>query len=183
MIIDYLIQHFSYKILFVWSLLEGEIGLALAGYMVKQGQFQPVDVLSIAIAGALLGDMTLFLAGRLFKKKTESLLHKYQKKVERIEGWFRYYGGWIVVFERFIYGTHIPVLLILGASGFNFLKFLLLEIIGVVLWAVTFTTLGYFFGQTVIDILTLVQRHLTIILLAALFFYLIYLLQKDEEAE
>jgi len=183
MIIDYLIQHFSYKILFVWSLLEGEIGLALAGYMVKQGQFQPVDVLSIAITGALLGDVALFLAGRLFKKKTESLLRKYQKKVERIESWFQYYGGWIVIFERFIYGTHIPALLILGASGFNFLKFLLLDIIGVVLWAVTFTTLGYLFGQTVIDVLTLVQRHLTIILLAALFFYLIYLLQKDEEEE
>ena len=183
MIIDYLIQHFSYKILFVWSLLEGEIGLSLAGYMVKQGQFHPVNVLSIAISGALLGDLTLFLIGRLFKKKTESLLHNYQKKIDRIENWFRYYGGWIVIFERFIYGTHIPALLVLGASGFSFLKFLLLDIIGVVLWAVTFTTLGYLFGQTVIDILTLVQRHLTIILLAVLFFYLIYLLQKDEEEE
>ena len=183
MVLDFLISHFSYKILFFWSLLEGEIGLALAGYMVEQGKFLPQTVLAIAISGAFLGDMTLFLAGRLFKGKTESLLHKYQKKIERIENWFRKYGSWIIVFERFIYGTHIPALLILGVSGFSFWKFLLLDIVGVVLWAVTFSALGYFFGQTVIDLLTLVQRHLTIILLAALFFYLLYLLQKDEEEQ
>jgi len=183
LLLDFLIQHFSYGILFVWSLLEGEIGLALAGFMVKQGRFQLETVLAIAISGALLGDMTLFILGHLFKSKAESLLRRYQKKMERVEKWFRYYGGWIVVFERFIYGTHIPSLLILGVSGFSFWKFLLLDIVGVLLWAVTFTTLGYLFGQTIIDMLTLVQRHLTILLLAALFFYLFYLLQKEGKEE
>jgi membrane protein DedA with SNARE-associated domain len=180
MIIEYLIGHFSYKILFIWSLLEGEIGLALAGFMVKQGNFQIEYVIPIAISGAFLGDLSLFLAGRIFKTRMEALLQNHRKKVTKIEEWFRLYGSWIIIFERFIYGTHIPALLTLGVSGYSFVKFLLLDIIGVILWAITFSALGYLFGQAVIDILTLIQRHLTIVLLAALFFYLIYLLQKEE---
>jgi len=181
--IDFFIEHFSYGILFLWSFLEGEIGLTLAGYMVEQGKFDFTTVLLIAITGAFISDTVLFLSGHLFKAKTEMLLQKYEHKMQRIEKWFLRFGSWIVVFERFIYGTHIPALLMLGVSGFNFWKFLFLEVIGVVLWAVTFTTLGYYFGQTVIDILTFVQRHLTVAILAILFFYVVYLLQKEEEEE
>ncbi len=181
--IEYLIAHFSYKILFFWSILEGEIGLAFAGYMVAQSKFEFPDVLFITISGALLGDMILFLSGRLFKRKTEALLKNYEKKMQRIEKWFLRFGSLIIVFERFVYGTHIPALLMLGVSGFGFWKFLLLDILGVILWSITFTTLGYLYGQTVIDILTFVQRHLTIAILAILFFYVIYLLQKEEEKE
>jgi len=180
--IDFFIAHFSYGILFVWSFLEGEIGLTLAGYMVEQGKFDLPTVLMITMSGAFISDTILFLTGRLFKSKTEMLLKSYEHKMQKVENWFVRFGSWIVVFERFIYGTHIPALLMLGVSGFNFWKFLLLEIIGVVLWSVTFTALGYYFGHTVIDALTFVQRHLTIALLAMLFFYVIYLLQKEEEA-
>ncbi len=181
--IEYLIAHFSYTILFFWSFLEGEIGLALAGFMIEKGKFDFPTVFIITFSGAMIGDLLLFTTGRLFKKKTETLLHRYDKKLQRVEKWFRRFGSWIVVFERFIYGTHIPSLLMLGVSGFSFWKFFLLEIIGVALWSVTFTSLGYYFGQTVIDLLTFTQRHLTIAFLALLFFYGIYLLQKDEEEE
>jgi len=179
--ISYLITHFSYKILFFWSIFEGEIGLTLSGYMVEQGKFDLLTVLLIAVSGALIGDMIIFFIGRFFKPKTEMLLKRYNTKLERIERWFLRFGSWIIVFERFIYGTHIPALLMLGVSGFKFWKFLLLEIFGVILWVITFITLGYFFGQAVIDILSLVQRHLSIALLVILFFYGFYLLQKEEE--
>lgn len=183
MIISFLTAHFSYTVLFFWSFLEGEIGLALAGFMIEQGKFDFPTVFLITFTGAMIGDLLLFGTGHLFKKKTEALLHRYDRKLQRVEKWFRRFGSWIVVFERFIYGTHIPALLILGVSGFNFWKFLLLEMIGVTLWSVTFTLLGYYFGQTVIDLLSFAQRHLTIVFMALLFFYSIYLLQKDEEED
>ena len=186
MFIDFLIQHFSYGLLFVWSIFEGEIGLTFAGYLSKEGGLYYPYVLAIAITGALIGDSILFLIGYFSKSKTEAWLHSYQDRVQRTEGWFQRYGGWVIVFERFIYGTHIPALLIIGMSGFSFLRFFLLDIIGVVLWAVTFTTLGFLFGQTIIDILALVQRHLTVILLAAMFFFIIrqlYLIGEESSSD
>ncbi len=178
--IDFFIAHFSYKILFVWSIFEGEIGLALAGFMVKEGRFDLPMVLAITISGAIIGDMSVFVFGRLFKPKAESILKNYANRMQKVEKWFLHFGGWIIVFERFIYGTHIPALLMLGVSGFRFWKFVVLDIIGVVLWSVSFTMLGYMFGQTVIDMLSFIQRHVTIVLLAVLFFYGIYLLQKED---
>lgn len=183
MLIAWLIQHFSYTVLFFWSLMEGEIGLALAGYKIQTGRFDPEYVLLIAISAAIIGDTSVFLIGKFFKKRTEELLMTYQKRLKHIETWFLRYGSWIIVFERFIYGTHIPALLMIGVSGFGFMKFLLLDVIGVILWAFTFTALGYFFGQTVIDILTIVQRHLTILMLAALFFFTVYQLAVLDDAE
>jgi len=179
--IEYLISHFSYTILFFWSFLEGEIGLALAGFMIAKGRFDFPTVFLITFSGAMIGDLLLFGTGRLFKQKTETVLHRYDKKLRRGEKWFRHFGSWIIVFERFIYGTHIPALLMMGVSGFNFWKFFLLEIVGVALWSVTFTSLGYYFGQTVINLLTFTQRHLTITFLVLLFFYIVYQLQKEED--
>lgn len=174
-------QHFSYGLLFVWSILEGEIGLAFAGYMSQEGRLYFPYVLGIAISGAILGDTMLFTIGYLSKSKTETLLLSYRSRLDRVEKWFQRYGGWVIVFERFIYGTHIPALLIIGMSGVSFLRFFLLDIIGVVLWAVTFTTLGFFFGQTIIDIIALIQRHLTVVLLAGIFFFVIYQFSLPEE--
>ena len=164
--------------------MEGEIGLALAGYMVQLGHFRADYVIAIAISGAIVGDFTVFMIGRLFKSKTEALLRQHKKRLAHVEEWFRRYGSWIIVFERFIYGTHIPALLMVGVSGFSVLKFIILDIIGVVMWAITFTTLGYMFGQTVIDILTVVQRHLSIVIFIALFIFIVYQLHlMDEEEE
>ncbi len=180
MILSFLSAHFSYTVLFFWSVLEGEIGLALAGLMVKEGRFDYPTVLAVTVSGALIGDFSLYALGRLSKSRAEALLEKYRNRLVRIEAWFQRFGALIVVFERFIYGTHIPALLMLGVSGFSFWKFLVLDIVGVVLWALTFTILGYYFGHAVVDVLTFVQRHLTVAFLAILFFYAIYALQREE---
>lgn len=168
-IYEFLVQHFSYGILFLWSILEGEIGLALAGFLAHEGSLRYEYIVIIAVCGALLGDVALFLTGYFFKNRVETWLHNYERKVQRIWQWFERYGVWVIIFERFIYGTHIPALLVIGMSGLRFGKFLFFDILGVIFWAVSFTALGYFFGQDAIDLLSFFQRHLSIIILLALF--------------
>ncbi len=176
---DFIIAHFSYGVLFVWSIFEGEIGLTIAGFLSKQNDLYFPYVLAIAISGAVIGDTLLYLTGRFSKSRAEIWLKRYETRLRRIEGWFKRYGGWVIVFERFIYGTHIPSLLLIGMSRFGFWRFLMLDIIGIVMWAVTFTWLGYTFGQTVIDIMVVVQRHLSILILVGLFFFIIYQLYRS----
>nr|WP_230973337.1 hypothetical protein [Sulfurimonas hydrogeniphila] len=85
-----------------------------------------------------------------------------------------------MIFERFIYGTHIPSLLFVGMSGFSFWKFFIVDIIGVFLWSVVFTSLGYLFGESIIGIMIVLQKHLSVLFLV-LFFVLIIFLQNKEE--
>jgi membrane protein DedA with SNARE-associated domain len=171
---DFIIAHFSYGVLFVWSIFEGEIGLTIAGFLAKQNDLYYPYVLAITISGAVIGDTVLYLTGRFSKSRAEKWLKRYETRLRRIEGWFKRYGGWVIIFDRFIYGTHIPSLLMVGMSGFGFARFLVLDSIGVVLWAVTFTWLGFTFGEMIVGILMVVQRHVSTAVLLALFAFGIY---------
>jgi len=169
---DFIYAHLSYPILFFWSLLEGETGLVLAGFLSKQGKFDFYYVILIAFCGALISDTLLYLLGRFYQAKANYLLHKYQSQIEKVNKWILHYGGWVVIFDRFIYGTHIPAMLLVGMAKYDFKKFILLEFIGVSFWGLTFTSLGYVFGDDVINIIQLVQHHLLTLILVIVFFFL-----------
>jgi len=179
MILSFLVAHFNYPILFVWSLFEGEIGLALAGMLAHLGHLRLELIIPITFVGAMIGDTTVFWLGRCCG---DALLERFtgdRKRLDRMEAWFRRRGSWLIVFERFIYGTHIPFLLMLGSAGYGWWKFFLLELLGVSLWAATFTGLGYLFGQAFVDLLVLVQKHLSIFLLMILFFFFLRFFSEE----
>ena len=169
MLLHFIQNYFTYPVLFIWSLFEGEAGLVLAGSLTKTGQFRYEYILLIAVLGALIGDTSVFMTGRIFKIRAASWLQPYQQRLAHIRKWLWHYGGLVLIFERFVYGTHIPALLMLGMSDFPIWKFLLFDFIGVVLWALTFTTLGYCFGQAFIAFLGMFQKHLSAVIFIAIF--------------
>ena len=170
-----LLLSYGYTALFIWSIFEGELGLMLAGWLASEGRvFSYPHILAVAIVGALIGDMVLYSLGRVFGRSMEKwLLQHYREKQRKVEMWFRRWGAWVVVFERFVYGTHIPALLTVGMSGFAFPRFLLFDIIGVVLWASTFVTIGFCFGRDAIHIILFAQRNLPLVLFV-IFVLIIY---------
>ena len=160
-----LLKDFGYPFLFLWSILEGEIGLMLAGWLSSDNIFQIQKVIFIAISGAMIGDVIVFMIGRFYKQKTLNWLNKNQQKKDKILKLIDKYGIFLIFFERFIYGTHIPVLLSLGISDYKFSKWLIFDIIGVILWAVSFISIGYFFGNEVIDTILLLQKQILIFII------------------
>ncbi len=154
-----LLVSYGYFALFIWSILEGKIGLMLSGFLASKGEvFHFLDIVIVASVGAFIGDNTLFLLGRYFAPKAKIWLIKYKEKRILIQRYFRKYGSFVIVFERFIYGTHIPALLIVGLSRYPYGKFLLFDSIGILLWAAVFTSIGYYFGDTAIDIIIFIQK-------------------------
>jgi membrane protein DedA with SNARE-associated domain len=163
----HLLLTYGYLSLFVWCLLEGEIGLMLAGWLASEGKvFTYEYVIYIAIIGAVIGDHILYILGRFFKKRAEEWLEAYGHKSQVLKQWFKKWGAFVIVFERFVYGTHIPALLSVGLSGYNYWKFLLFDVLGTVLWAVTFVSIGYYFGNHVINIILFAQKNILWILIA-----------------
>jgi len=124
LLIHLLLTH-GYLALFLWSILEGEIGLMMAGWLASNNEvFQYKAVVLVAFAGAVIGDHLVYAAGFFFAPKARKWLRKYEKKRVVIQNWLHAYGSLLIVFERFIYGTHIPALLSLGISRYPYLKFL-----------------------------------------------------------
>jgi len=172
---DIIFSHFSYPILFIWSLLEGETGLVLGGFLSKQGKLDFYYVVLIAFCGAIISDTLLYLLGRFYQAKANYLLHKYQSQIEKVNKWVLHYGGWVVIFDRFIYGTHIPTMILLGMSGFSFKKFLFFEIISVSIWVLTYILIGYFLGDYAISLFNLIVQNFSFFIVL---FFIVYFLIK-----
>ncbi|SFV50479.1 DedA family protein [hydrothermal vent metagenome] len=169
MLYDFFAQHLNYPILFLWSILEGEIGLTLGGLLSKEGVLRFEYVIGIAVAGAFLGDLSVFLIGRFFSKKVDLWFASKKEQIDSVRDLFAKYGSWLIFFERYLYGAHIPTLLIIGSSNYSFVKFLLLDIVAVFLWALTFVTLGFTFDKEFVALLNLISKYLTIFVVLLLF--------------
>ncbi|WP_456432922.1 DedA family protein [Nitratifractor sp.] len=176
---------YGYWALFLWSVLEGEIGLMLTGWLASMGEVFSFDkAYLVAVAGAFLGDNAVYLFGRLFERRAMEWLERSTWKKERVLAWFRRWGAGLIVFERFIYGTHIPALLTIGLSGYPYLKFLLFDIIGILLWAATFLTIGYHFGRQAINLVLFIQKNFVLVLFVGLlFFTIVYALHSQDDNE
>ena len=177
-----LLTHYGYVALFVWSIMEGEIGLMLSGWLASKGEVFTIDkVILTAIAGAIIGDISLFLFGKLFEKKTKKWLSKEQDREKKFTEWFKKWGALLIIFERFIYGTHIPAILTIGLSGFNFIKFLIFDIVGIVLWAVTFIYIGYYWGESAIDFMLFIQKNILVFISLIAIVIFIFIIKEFDE--
>ena len=173
MLYDFFAEHLNYPILFIWSILEGEIGLTLGGLLAKEGVLRYEYVAAIATAGAFIGDLSVFLIGRLFSKKVDTWFASKKEQIDSIRDSFAKNGSWLIFFERYLYGAHIPTLLIIGSSKYSFVKFLLLDIVAVSIWAVTFVTLGYTFDKEFIALLNLISKYMSAFVILVIFIWLL----------
>ncbi|KRL00531.1 VTT domain-containing protein [Liquorilactobacillus capillatus] len=107
---------------------------------------------------ALIGDTVNFEIGRnlhrlpLFRRLISA------EKLAKAQRFFDKHGGKTVVFGRFIplIRTFIP--LISGSAKMNYKRFSIYNLLGVLLWVTSGSSLGYFFGQ-----IDYVQEHFSLI--------------------
>jgi len=174
-----LITH-GYLALFIWSILEGEIGLMLSGWLAsKHIVFEYEKVILIAVTGAFIGDLITFSFGKLFKKEAQNWLDKHPQKAKIVRSFIKRWGTLVIIFERFVYGTHIPTLLTLSMGGYSFFKFLIFDILGVILWAFTFVSIGYFLGSHAIEIVVLIQKNIVVMFFILFVIFIIWLVKKS----
>ena len=75
------LKEYGYIILFFWSILEGEMGLVIAGIMAHTGNMNYVICIFVAGLGGFTGDQIFFYIGRFNKRVIQSKLHSQRHKV------------------------------------------------------------------------------------------------------
>lgn len=143
---EYLKSH-GYWILFLWTFLEGEAGLILAGLLAFQGYFTLPGVMATAFCGAVAGDQFYFYLGRFKGKhllRIAAIARKFRKALRLMER----YGTFVAFISRYTYGFRIILPIILGMTNFSSLRFFLLNLASAALWAVLFAAAGFTFGKT-----------------------------------
>ncbi|HMN67037.1 MAG TPA: DedA family protein [Bdellovibrionales bacterium] len=104
----------------------------------------------ILILAAVLGDMVnyhvgKFVAPRMFKYENSRWLNR--KHLDRTHAFYEKHGGKTIILARFmpIVRTYAPF--VAGLSGMRYSSFFFYNVIGAIVWVVSFTCLGFFFGN------------------------------------
>ena len=163
------VQTYGYWALFVGTFLEGEMVLVLAGLMAHAKYLNIWAVIGVAFAGSLLGDQFFFFLGRWKGKPFLEYLGRrlyWQPRIERAHVLLERHHTWILLTFRFLYGLRSVIPFVVGAGRVRVGRFILLNVIGGIVWAAAIGTLGYLFGEALRLILADVRRYELWVLLA-----------------
>ncbi|ECC1658957.1 DedA family protein [Salmonella enterica subsp. salamae] len=158
--INTLITHYGYAALVIGSMAEGETVTLLGGVAAHQGLLKfPLVVVAVALGG-MMGDQLLYLLGRCYGGKILRRFPRYHTKIRHAQKMIQRHPYLFVIGTRFMYGFRVVGPLLIGASRLPPKIFLPLNIVGALVWALLFTTLGYLGGEVIAPWLHDLDQHL-----------------------
>ncbi|EAM2864556.1 DedA family protein [Salmonella enterica] len=158
--INTLITHYGYAALVIGSMAEGETVTLLGGVAAHQGLLKFPLVAAAVALGGMMGDQLLYLLGRCYGGKTLRRFPRYHTKIRRAQKMIQRHPYLFVIGTRFMYGFRVVGPLLIGASRLPPKIFLPLNIVGALIWALLFTTLGYLGGEVIAPWLHDLDQHL-----------------------
>jgi membrane protein DedA with SNARE-associated domain len=145
--IESIIRDYGYWALLIGTFFEGETILIIAGLSAHLGLLQLPYVMLIAFIGSFSGDQLYYFIG-YFKGRELLQKHlKWQRRVERVNKHIERYHNLVMLGFRFVYGMRITTPFVMGTSkNIKTTRFFILNAIGAIIWSVSVSAGGYFFG-------------------------------------
>ncbi|MCG3138164.1 MAG: hypothetical protein HJJLKODD_02024 [Phycisphaerae bacterium] len=168
----------SFLTIILGTLISEDLTCIAVGLLINQGQLQWWIGLTGCYLGILVGDLGLWLIGRLLGRRI--LQHRWLAKKlpahrrESLRHWFERRGIYAVLLARFIPGMRFPVYLSAGAVGPGARHFLIWAALAGVLWSPLLVGLVAWLGEPVVQTLEqLVGPGWAALLMAALLLLLL----------
>lgn len=149
--------------LVVTPFLPGDSLLFTAGALAARGALDPVLLIALLAAAAILGDTVNYWIGaivgpRIFRAERSRWLRR--DHLERTHRFYETYGGITVVLARFlpIFRTFVPF--VAGIGRMTYRHFLMYNVVGGVVWVALLVGGGFYFGN-----LPVVRENFTLVIL------------------
>jgi membrane protein DedA with SNARE-associated domain len=171
MSLEYYVATYGYLALFIGAVMEGESFVIIAGFLAHQSYLELPWVMIVAAVGAFVGDQFFFYLGRrggmAFIRKPH-----WQRRAAKVRKLLERYQVWIVIGFRFLYGMRIATPIIVGMAGYSAFRFLILNGLGSIIWAVLIGAVGYLFGNLVTPYLAKAKEYEYWIIAGILLFWM-----------
>jgi membrane protein DedA with SNARE-associated domain len=155
-----LLKEYGYIILFLWSILEGETGLVMAGIMIHTGDMiLPLSIL-VAGLGGFVGDQIYFYIGRFNRAYIHKKLKTQRRKFALATLLLRKYGWWIIFVQRYLYGLRTILPMTIGTTKYSAKTFGILNFISAFIWASATIIPAYIFGEEILRVVHFAKEHL-----------------------
>jgi membrane-associated protein len=137
---------------FVGLLVPGETAVVVGGVVAERGGVELLPLVGLVWVAAVAGDLVSFLLGRrLGRPFLERHGPRFQLGADRLARVDRFYGrhgGKAVLLGRFTGLIRAVSPFVAGASGLRLARFAVWSAAGALLWAATFTLVGYGFSES-----------------------------------
>ena len=123
-----------YLLLFLGLFLGGETVLVPAVYFALNGTLDLVTLLAVSIVATLISDSLWYVFGRVAKFDRVArwpIVRRQAGAIMKVSEVFRAHSLKILFGSKFVYGTRVAVQILSGTYAVPFLRYLLVNIVGV----------------------------------------------------
>jgi membrane-associated protein len=147
--------------LVVTPFLPGDSLLFVAGTLAAAGGMDVVLLMVLLCIAAILGDSVNYAIGkRVGDRLVKSGRFIRQEHIDRTHAFYEKYGGKTIVIARFVPIVRTFAPFVAGMGQMDYGRFLLFNVTGGMLWVLSLTTAGYFFGN-----LPIVKDNLSLVVI------------------
>ncbi len=136
--------------LVVTPFLPGDSLLFATGAIVakEESNLNIVVMAILLIIAAILGDLVNYHVGKYIGPKAFSGKFRFLKKeyLERTQAFYNKHGGKTIIYARFIPIIRTFAPFVAGIGTMTYLRFATYNIVGGIVWVVSFLLLGFYFG-------------------------------------
>lgn len=132
--------------IFAGCLAEGETFAVAGGFLAHQGVLRLPEAAIAVFAGAFLGDLGFFLAGRTLSKKAFVRRLSEHRAFARASELIARHPVMFILTNRYVYGLRTVGGLAAGMSGVGLPLFMVLNALSAAVWAALFVSIGWVFG-------------------------------------
>jgi len=184
-----------YLTLFFFAFIENvfppspsDVLLVIGGTLIGTGAINFILALAFATIGSITGFMLMFYIGSTVDKK---LIHSGRFRyipvntIEKVETWFRKYGYFIIVANRFMPGTRAVISFFAGISNLDPKKTIILCFVSALIWNSIMLYLGYVFGDNVAmvdEYLTTYRNIVIVVTVVVVLFFIVRLFFRKRKS-
>ena len=147
MSLEQLIADYGYLAILIGTFFEGETIVILAGVAANMGLLEIQWVIAAAVAGSFSGDQFYYYLGRHWGPKIIARRLSWQEGAQKVYRLLHRHQYFLILTFRFYYGLRNVTPFAVGSAGVPRARFFVLNLVGAVVWAITFGYAGYLFGE------------------------------------
>jgi membrane protein DedA with SNARE-associated domain len=153
------LREYGYIVLFFWSILEGEMGLIMAGIFSHMGDMSLPISIAVGGFGGFIGDQIYFYIGRFNKRYIHNKLRSQRRKFAIAHLLLKKYGWPVIFVQRYMYGMRTVIPMAIGLTQYSSRQFAIINFISAIFWASITIIPAYFYGAEILNILKWIKSH------------------------
>ena len=155
----YLMKEHGYIILFAWSILEGEMGLIMAGLLSHTDDMWLPAAIFVAGLGGFAGDQIYFYIGRYNKAYVHRKFRGQRRKFALAHLLLKKYGWPIIFAQRYMYGMRTVIPISIGLTRYDAKIFAFINLLSAWAWASITILPVWYFGDEILKLLEVAKEH------------------------